>query len=135
MIVIDASSLAKYILREGNWQEVRNKLNEPEPFYSIDYILIEVTNSIWKENLKKNLSEAESLLRFDALEMAYMEVLHIESFKNYMKEALKIGMTEKSTTYDALYVAQALKYKKLLTSDEPQSKIAIKLGIETILIK
>lgn len=135
MIVIDASSLTKYILKEKNWQEIRNKINEPEPVYSIDYVVVEATNSIWKENLKKNLSESEALLKHEALEMACIEVLHLESSKNYIKEALKLGMVEKTTVYDALYVVQAIRYGKLLTSDGAQSELAIKLGVETTFIK
>ena len=46
MIVIDASSLAKYLLRERNWEVIENYLVKTT--YSIDHILKEVSNTIWK---------------------------------------------------------------------------------------
>ncbi len=135
MIVIDASSFSKYILREENWQQIKNTIDGSEPIGSIDYVLVEVTNAIRTENLKRNISESESFLRFEAMEMIYEGAFHIESSKTYIKEALKLGIAERTTIYDALYIAQALRYGKLLTSDQKQSKISAKLGIETIFIK
>ena len=135
MIVIDASSLSKYILREMGWKEVESSIDADEPVCSIDYMLTEVTNSIRTAHLKKQISESEALTIFSALEKAYCGLIHIELSKYFMKEALILGMKEKTSVYDALYLVQALKYGKLITSDEQQSKIGIKLGIVTTYIR
>lgn len=44
MNVIDASSLAKYVLREKGWCEVRKVLEEES--VSVDHVLKEVANAI-----------------------------------------------------------------------------------------
>lgn len=135
MIVIDASSISKYLLRGENWREVEEKIDAGEPVCSIDYAMVEVTNSIRTEYLKKNLSASDSFMVFEALEKIYNGTIKIEPFGTYIKDALKLGMAEKTSVYDALYIVQALKYGKLLTSDGSQGKMAIRLGIETTLIE
>jgi len=42
----------------------------------------------------------------------------------------RMAADEGVTTYDALYIGQALRYGSLATSDEKQGKIAEKLGVE-----
>lgn len=135
MIVIDASSLSKYILREGNWLEIEREIDTPEPIYSLDYALAEVANSIRTAYLKKQISESDALTAFSALEKAYYRTIHIELSRIFMKDALKLGMKGKIAVYDCLYLVQALKYGKLLTSDKVQGDVAVKLGIDTIYIK
>ena len=117
MIVIDASSIAKYILREENWED--------EP-YSLTLALAEVSNAIWKHHvLYKEISYEDAKTMFNALEKL-KDVVIFESFENYLKEAMKISIKEKITIYDALYLAQAKKFSSLLTSDEKQWKVAKK---------
>ncbi len=49
VIVIDASSLAKYILREKNWRDVRDHL--VDEVFSLNLALAEVSNAVWKHNV------------------------------------------------------------------------------------
>lgn len=59
MIVIDASSLTKYILREENWRRVREYLLD-DP-YSLTLALAEVSNAIWKHHvLYRRISKKRS---------------------------------------------------------------------------
>jgi len=127
VIVIDASSLAKYILREENWKKVREYLlNEP---YSLTLTLAEVSNAIWKHHvLYKEISDEDAKTMFTALKKL-KDVVIFEPFENYLKEAMKISIEEEITIYDALYLAQAKKFRCLLTSDEKQWKVAKKMGI------
>ena len=127
VIAIDASSLAKYILREENWEKVRvYLLNEP---YSLTLALAEVSNAIWKHcMLYKIVSHEDAKIMFDALKKLG-DVVIFEPFERYLEDAVKISMEEKVTIYDALYLAQAGKIGYLLTSDEKQWKIAKKMGI------
>ncbi len=133
MIVIDASSLAKYILREDNWKKVREYLLD-EP-YSLTLALAEVSNAIWKHHvLYKEISDGDAKIMFDALKKL-RDVVVFEPFEKYLEEAMKISIEEKITIYDALYLAQAKKLNSLLTSDEKQWKVARKMGINAEFIE
>jgi predicted nucleic acid-binding protein len=57
-------------------------------------------------------------------------VLFLEDPLEYLPQAREIACEERITVYDALYIAQALKYGKLATSDEKQGRVAEKLGVE-----
>ena len=133
MIVIDASSLAKYILREENWEKVREYLLD-EP-YSLTLALAEVSNAIWKHYvLYKEISDEDAKTMFNALKKL-KDVVIFEPFENYLEDAVRISIEEKITIYDALYLAQAKKIGSLLTSDEKQWKIAKKIGIDAEFIE
>lgn len=128
MIVIDASSLAKYILREENWKTVRDHL-ATEP-YSLDLALAEVSNAIWKHHvLYRRISSSEASLMFGALKKLRADVVVFESFEVYLQGALEIASREKIPVYDALYLVQAEKYGNFVTSDEIQREIGKKMGI------
>ena len=132
-MVIDASSLAKYILREDNWKKVREYLlNEP---YSLTLALAEVSNAIWKHHvLYKEISDEDAKTMFNALKKL-KDVVIFEPFEKYLEDAMKISIEEKITIYDALYLAQARKFSSLLTSDEKQWKVAKKMGINAEFIE
>ncbi|AEH25431.1 type II toxin-antitoxin system VapC family toxin [Pyrococcus yayanosii] len=129
MIVIDASSLAKYILREENWKKVREYLLD-DP-YSLTLALAEVSNAIWKHYvLYKVISNKEAGIMLEALKKLKEDVVIFEPFEDYLEDGMKISISENIPIYDALYLVQAKKYGSLLTSDEKQWKIAKKLGIK-----
>jgi predicted nucleic acid-binding protein len=133
VIVIDASSLAKYILREENWETVRHNLVD-DPF-SIDLALAEVSNAVWKHHsVYGKISLEDALLMFNALKEA-QEIIVFEPLGKYLSPAQKISVEEKVSIYDALYIAQAQKYGRILTSDKKQSEIAQKLEIEVEFIE
>jgi len=59
--VIDASAIAKYVLREAHWEQVRDQLTA-EPC-SLDLALAEVANAIWKHQvIYHNISGREASL-------------------------------------------------------------------------
>ncbi|ASI98380.1 type II toxin-antitoxin system VapC family toxin [Thermococcus celer] len=129
MIVIDASSLTKYILREENWRRVREYLLD-DP-YSLTLALAEVSNAIWKHHvLYRRISKKEVEVMFEAVKKLREDVVIFEPFEGYLGDAAKIAIDWRIPVYDALYLAQAKKYGGLLTSDEEQWKIAKKLGIK-----
>ncbi|RLI89530.1 MAG: PIN domain nuclease [Archaeoglobales archaeon] len=133
MKVIDASSLAKYILREDNWDKVRAYLlNEP---YSLTLALAEVSSAIWKHCLLyKKASYEEAKTMFNALKKLG-DVVIFEPFEKYLEDAMEISIEEGITVYDALYLAQAKVFGCLLTSDEKQWEIANKTGIQSEFIE
>jgi len=127
VIVIDASSLAKYILRESNWDKVREYLAEES--LSLTLAMAEVSNAIWKHYVIYNeISYEEAGIMFDALKKL-KNVVVFEQFEKYLDEAMKISTKERITVYDALYLAQAKKLGGFLTSDEKQWEVAKKIGI------
>ena len=133
MIAIDASSLAKYILREENWEEVRKYLLKES--CSLNLALAEVSNAIWKHSmLYGKVSKKQANKMFKALEKL-RDVVILEPFEKYLGNAVKIAVDKKITVYDALYIAQAKVIGKLLTSDDRQRKIAKELGIDVIFIE
>lgn len=130
MIVIDASSLAKYILREENWAVIERYLRESD-LCSITLALAEVSNAIWKHHvLYRSISHEEAEIMFKTLEMIKEDVVIFEPFENYLSDAVKIAVEKSVPIYDALYLAQAKKYGSLLTSDEKQLEVAKKIGID-----
>lgn len=133
MIVVDASALAKYILREENWTALREYLDD-EP-HSLDLALVETCNAVWKHFvLYKKISRDDARFRFKVL-MMLRDVVIFEPLENYLQPAVEIAMSEEITIYDALYLAQAEKQGGLLTGDKMQSEVARKIGIRVIQIK
>jgi predicted nucleic acid-binding protein len=49
VIVVDASALAKYLLREEGWEEVSRYVRTMRPLYSLEHVLKEVTNAVWRD--------------------------------------------------------------------------------------
>jgi predicted nucleic acid-binding protein len=134
VIVIDASAIAKYVLREAYWEQVRDYL-AAEPC-SQDLALAEVANAIWKHQvIYGRISSREATLLYEALQKLGADVLVLESFVGYLRGAMEIAMKEKLTIYDALYIVQAQKYGHFVTSDDLQRKIAVKLGLDVVFIE
>ncbi len=133
MIAIDASSLAKYILKEENWRDFRDHLmNE---VFSLNLALAEVSNAIWKHNvLYGEVSKKQADKMFKALEKL-RDVVIFEPFEKYLGNAVKIAMDKKITVYDALYITQAKVIGKLITSEDKQKRVAKELGIDVIFIE
>ncbi|ANF23621.1 hypothetical protein A7C91_09260 [Thermococcus piezophilus] len=132
MIVIDASAIAKYILKEEGWEHLEQYLAMGP--VSVDHALLEVTNAVWKhfvlyEWVDKEIAEK----MFRAIDLL-PNVIPFERFQGYLKEAREIAVECRISVYDSLYISQARKYGTLLTSDKKQGKIAEGLGINVIFI-
>jgi len=136
VIVIDASTLTKYVLHEENWKEVSSYIKERRPLYSIDHVLKEVGNAIWKHCILKGIINKSTAIKLyqSLLKLMEAKVIILEPEKIYLQKALQIALNQGITFYDSLYLAQAQKHGELLTSDEKQAKIAVKLGIKVYFI-
>jgi len=133
VIVIDASSLAKYILKEDNWIEVEEAIKTND-IYSIDLITKEILNTVWKHHIVLNtISRKIAIEKIEILKkMIKNELITLEDEGEYYDKAIEIALNHKITIYDALYIAQAMKYDTtLLTSDKTQSIIAEKINLKT----
>ncbi|RZN35149.1 MAG: PIN domain-containing protein [Methanophagales archaeon ANME-1-THS] len=116
MIVIDASSLAHYNLREENWATVRDHL--ATELYSLDLAVAEVSNAIWKHQVfyRRNTHE-QALLMVAAVQKLRADVVVFESVEVYLHGALELASSEQIPVYDALYLVQVDTYGNFGTSD------------------
>ena len=72
MIVIDASTLAKFVLRDENWERVYELLSKET--ISVDHVVKEVANAIWKHySIYKACSLDVAVKRFQLLERSLMK--------------------------------------------------------------
>ncbi len=135
MIVIDASALAKYLLREENWEAVEDYLLKK--VYSLDLAVKEVANAIWKHVVVRKVITADMGLNIyrQLRRLVHENIVVLESQDRYIDKAVELALEHNITVYDSLYIAQALKYGELLTGDEKQASISEKLGINTHYIK
>ncbi len=134
MRVIDASAIAKYVLREAHWEQVRDQLTA-EPC-SLDLALAEVANAIWKHQvIYHNISGREATVFYEALQKLGADVLVLESCAGYLRGATALAGEEELTIYDALYLVQAQTYGHLVTSDGLQRTIAVKLELDVVFIE
>ena len=136
MIVVDASSLVKYVLHEENWKDVSYFAKERKPLYSVDHVVKEVGNAVWKHCcLRRVISREKALKLYQSfMKLFQTGVIVAESEEAYLDAALQIALDYGVTFYDSLYLAQAQKYGEFLTSDEKQADIANQLGIKVYLI-
>ncbi len=136
MIVIDASSVAKYVLKEENWREIKEYLLYNEVI-SLDLMFKEVLNAIWKHcsllgSIPIEIAYAKKSILF---KLADQEIIRIEPQHKYLDNAFEFALKNKATIYDSLYIVQALeKQAELLTSDKKQAETAEKHGVSIIFI-
>ena len=122
MIVIDASALAKVVLREESWESVPLTSKTA----TLDYAFIEALNAIWKAVVRKRLDEEDAKERTEALKYLSKSLLLFEA-ENYLERGLEIALSEKITVYDALYIALAEELRaEFYTSDVKQFEAAKK---------
>ncbi|MFA4640572.1 type II toxin-antitoxin system VapC family toxin [Pyrococcus kukulkanii] len=137
MIVIDTSAFSKVLIREEGWEEVVPYLKPEREPCTVEMLIIEATNVLWKYVTKyKAFSQEKAEELYDAMiELVKEGLLKVESNSKYLNEALGIAIKEGIAVYDALFIAQALSLNApLLTCDEKQGEIARKMGVEVVLI-
>ena len=131
MIVVDASALSAFILREEGWEELARYMVRS---LSVDHVVKEVANTIWKAScVRKMLTVDEALKAFKILLMIVRKNVILYPELKYLSKAIDISLKYSITIYDSLYVAQAvMENKPLLTLDEKQRKVAKELGVECL---
>jgi predicted nucleic acid-binding protein len=132
--VIDASALTKFVLKEDGWKEVVPYLKAGT--VSVDLVVKEVANAVWKMFKKGAFSIEESKTILNALKEIVEKVVKIEGEHEYIDEAIKIAFNRDITIYDSLYIAMAkVKGLNLLTIDETQANAAEAENIATIILE
>ncbi|MEX2751386.1 MAG: type II toxin-antitoxin system VapC family toxin [Candidatus Freyarchaeota archaeon] len=138
MIVIDTSALSKFLMREENWEKVVPHLDPTLKPHTIDILLVEGTNVIWKytEKYKSITVEQAFGLYEQMMKLANQEVMIVEPSKKYLKKALEISIECDITIYDSLFLAQAKTLNaRLTTSDKTQEKAAKKIDLDVTYIE
>lgn len=134
MTVIDASVLAKFILKEDGWEKVIEYLKAG--VFSVDHIFKEVTNAIWRRLARGEISPEEAKIMFKAMKEILGKAIKIEEENAYIDEAFEISSKRGITIYDSLYIALAKrKGLRLLTADESQAQAASAENISTIILE
>jgi len=132
--VIDASALAKFILKEDGWREIAEYLKTGT--LSVDHIVKEVANAVWKRFRQGAVSLEEAKIMLKALKEILDRAVKVEGELAYIDEAAEITFNRDISIYDSLYIAVAKeKGLKLLTADQNQASAAASENIATILLK
>ncbi|HIQ12991.1 MAG TPA: PIN domain-containing protein [Thermoprotei archaeon] len=128
MIVVDASALTAFILREDGWRDIAEYLVRA---VSIDHLLKEVSNAIWKAYYREYISFDDALKAYNILKSMIGRNITLYPEIEYIDDALKIALENRLTVYDSLYIVLARSMGgTLLTLDDEQAKVATKLGIK-----
>jgi predicted nucleic acid-binding protein len=134
VIVVDSSSLAKYLLREEGWRDVEQYLQKV--VLTLNHAKKEVLNAVWKHSkIKHVMTEVIAEKLHNTLnQLIDAKVLIVEDENTYVDEAFKIGLEHNLTLYDSLYISQAIKWGHLLTSDSFQNEVAAEMRVKVIFI-
>lgn len=138
MIVIDSYAFSKFLMRERNWEKVIPYLDPSLEPHTVDLLILEGANVIWKYAEKYRLITREQAfgLYEQMMKLVRKEVITVESSEMYLKRALEIAMEHKIPIYDCLFLAQAKALKaELITSDKRQGEIAKKIEVNVIHIE
>ena len=131
MIVIDASALVAFFLREEGWENLKPYMKTG---FSVDHVVKEFYNAVWKATYLLKTLDYESARKVLELFNSYIKNnLILELEEKYIDKALNIALEAGITLYDSLYIALALDKKTpLLTLDEKQRDTAPKLGVKVL---
>jgi predicted nucleic acid-binding protein len=133
VIVIDASILVKFILKEEGWNEIADFLKAGT--ISVNLVIKETVNAIWKRVMRKEISLEDAKSMFEAMKEILNKAVIIENEMDYIDEAFEISIKQNITVYDSLYIALAKKKKlELLTADEMQAQAASLEGVRAIVL-
>ena len=134
VIVIDASALAKFILKEEGWERIADFLRAGT--ISVDHIVKEVANVIWRRLMRKEISLEDARRMFEAMREVIGKAVVIEDEMDYIDDAFEISIRRGVTVYDSLYIALSGNMKlKLLTADEVQAQAASAEEVHTIILR
>ncbi|MEL9940353.1 MAG: type II toxin-antitoxin system VapC family toxin [Ignisphaera sp.] len=131
MIVVDASLLAAFIRKEPGWEKL---VNYVRLCITIDLVLKEVLNAIWKDATIKRTINIETAFKLQEILFSMIGInIEIEPEGKYLSKAFEIALKTGITVYDALYIALAIEKKlPLATLDEKQARVAQANGVKTI---
>lgn len=138
MIVIDTSVFSKFLLKEESWEKVVTYLDPNLEPHTVDLLIVEGTNVIWKYAKKYGMiskKQAFELYEY-MMKLVNEKVIIVEPSKNYLKRALEIAVEYDIPIYDCLFLSQAEALKaRLVTSDKGQMQVAKEIEIDVVFIE
>lgn len=128
MIVADASAILAFLFKERGWRELAKYLI---CCTSVNHIVEEVTNAIWRATYVKKVLNKEQAVKMLTLFKKMIGInLILVSDVDYLEDAFKLALEYGVSVYDCLYVVLAYRTNSyLLTLDEKQRKIAHDLEV------
>jgi predicted nucleic acid-binding protein len=103
---------------------------------SVDLVIKETVNAIWKRVMRKEISLEEAKSMFEAMKEILNKAVIIENEMDYIDEAFEISIRQNITVYDSLYIALAKKKKlELLTADGMQAQVASLEEVRAIVLQ
>ncbi len=131
MIVVDASILVAFFLRESGWRSLAKYLTRT---ISLDMAVKEFYNAVWKAVLvRKSLSVDEASRVIELFRKYLSGNMVLENELDYIDQGFQIALKEGITVYDALYISLALEKNAPLASlDNKQRRVAERLGVQVL---
>lgn len=131
MIVVDASALIAFFLREEGWSELAGHMVRT---MSLDYAVKEFYNAVWKAvSIKKKISSEEALRCISLFKKYLDKNMQLIREEEYLDRALEIAFKEGITVYDALYISLAIHQNKpILTLNKKQREVSRKYGVAAL---
>ncbi|MEM3922195.1 MAG: type II toxin-antitoxin system VapC family toxin [Nitrososphaerota archaeon] len=121
-MVLDASVIAKLIMREENYEEAGRKILEDGE--TLDLAMIEVANTVLKYFMRGEIKLAEAEERYGEL-VDLFNVLDVKRATDFLGQAFEASLKLQITIYDSLYIVSS---NRLITADSKQAKAAMSLG-------
>jgi predicted nucleic acid-binding protein len=132
VIVIDTSVVVKFILKEEDWNKIADFLKAGT--ISVDLVIKETVNAIWKRVMRKEISLEEAKSMFEAVKEILNKAVIIENEMDYIDEAFEISIRRNITIYDSLYIKLAKKKLELLTADGIQAQVVSLEDVRAIVL-
>lgn len=133
MIVVDASLIGAFILKEEGWEDYAGML---ENALTVDHAIKEVSNAVWKAYVRRHIGLDDVKNKLEALKLLFSKNLTTFSEMELLDEAMKIALSHRISIYDSLYLALALTNRTDFSSlDEAQLSVAKKLGVPIIQVE
>ena len=126
--MIDASVIAKLIMREENYVEAAREIEADDE--TLDLAILEVANVILKYHKRGILPVEEIREKFEELK-ELSKTLRILGFRKFLEQAFEFAATSNLTIYDSLYIVAS---SMLVTSDIRQAEAAKQHGRKVILV-
>jgi len=130
-MLIDASALSAYVLKEEGWEKARDYLLQG--VFSTRLVLKETLNAILMAARREIISNKQAEKCVKALIKLWKSNIKIVEQEDMLEEAFKIAVKNNLTIYDAVYIALSRKLKTtLITRDRRQAESARNEGISVV---
>lgn len=114
--VVDANVAIKWFIPEVLSNHAENILSSEQDLIAPDFLLIEVSNVLWKKVLRNEIQSKEAHYILQQLRSGFLDLIPIDRL---VERGLEIGVALSHPVYDCLYLALAEKENvKVITADE-----------------